>query len=173
MSDVAQVLADRRAEVEAEIAHLQRPTDESGGISFGKRVGDGTSIAVERLSQVAASDRLQALLADVMRAQQKLSEGTYGGVRDVRPTDPGRAPGGPALGCAVHHLPRRRPVALRPPASPKQCGVAPEEEGNAALLPRRTGGVMRRSVCSSCRRATFTGRCKRSSHLCERPIFPA
>ncbi len=78
MSDVAQVLADRRAEVEAEIAHLQRPTDESGGISFGKRVGDGTSIAVERLSQVAASDRLQALLSDVMRAQQKLSEGTYG-----------------------------------------------------------------------------------------------
>jgi DnaK suppressor protein len=78
MSDVAQVLADRRAEVEAEIALLQRPTDESGGISFGKRVGDGTSIAVERLSQVAASDRLQALLADVMRAQQKLAEGTYG-----------------------------------------------------------------------------------------------
>jgi len=71
MTDVAQVLADRRAEVEAEIAHLQRPADESGGISFGKRVGDGTSIAVERLAQVAASDRLQALLGDV-------SAGTYG-----------------------------------------------------------------------------------------------
>jgi DnaK suppressor protein len=75
---VAQVLADRRASVESEIATLQRPTDESGGISFGKRVGDGTSIAVERLSQVAASDRLQALLADVIRAQEKLAEGTYG-----------------------------------------------------------------------------------------------
>jgi len=77
-ADVARVLADRRAEVEAEIAQLQRPTDESGGISFGKRVGDGTSIAVERLSQVAASDRLQALLGDVMRAQQKVVDGTYG-----------------------------------------------------------------------------------------------
>ena len=78
VGDVARVLADRRAEVEAEIAQLQRPTDESGGISFGKRVGDGTSIAVERLSQVAASDRLQALLGDVMRAQQKVVDGTYG-----------------------------------------------------------------------------------------------
>ena len=29
MTDVAQVLADRRAEGEAEIAHLQRPADES------------------------------------------------------------------------------------------------------------------------------------------------
>jgi len=78
MTDVAQVLADRRAEVEAEIAHLQRPADESGGISFGKRVGDGTSIAVERLAQVAASDRLQALLGDVTRAQEKVAAGTYG-----------------------------------------------------------------------------------------------
>jgi DnaK suppressor protein len=75
---VAAVLADRRASLEGEIATLQRPADESGGISFGKRVGDGTSIAVERLSQVAASDRLQALLADVMRAQEKLTEGSYG-----------------------------------------------------------------------------------------------
>jgi DnaK suppressor protein len=91
MTDVEQVLIDRRAEVESEIAHLQRPADESGGISFGKRVGDGTSIAVERLSQVAASDRLQALLGDVMRAQQKLADGTYG-VCDTcgRPIPPDR-----------------------------------------------------------------------------------
>jgi DnaK suppressor protein len=76
--DVAGVLAERRASLESEIATLQRPADESGGISFGKRVGDGTSIAVERLSQVAASDRLQSLLADVIRAQDKLAEGSYG-----------------------------------------------------------------------------------------------
>jgi DnaK suppressor protein len=77
-AEVAQVLAQRRASLESEIATLQRPADESGGISFGKRVGDGTSIAVERLSQVAASDRLQSLLADVIRAQEKLADGTYG-----------------------------------------------------------------------------------------------
>jgi DnaK suppressor protein len=75
---IEQVLAERRAPVESEIATLQRPAEESGGISFGKRVGDGTSIAVERLAQVAASDRLQSLLADVIRAQEKLAEGTYG-----------------------------------------------------------------------------------------------
>ena len=48
------------------------PTDDQGGISFGKRVGDGTSLAVERLSQVAAHDRLQDMLADVVRAEQRL-----------------------------------------------------------------------------------------------------
>jgi DnaK suppressor protein len=48
------------------------------GISFGKRVGEGTSIAVERLSQIAAHDSLQATLGEVRRAEAKLAEGTYG-----------------------------------------------------------------------------------------------
>jgi DnaK suppressor protein len=53
------------------------PTD-SGGISFGKRVGDGTSIAVERLTQVAAHEQMLDQLAEVDRALVKLEEGTYG-----------------------------------------------------------------------------------------------
>lgn len=76
--DPATVLDSRRTELEAQLAALQTPAGDHGGISFGKRVGDGTSVAVERLSQVAAHDRLQAMLADVIRAQAKLVEGTYG-----------------------------------------------------------------------------------------------
>ena len=76
--DVRAVLAAKRTEIEAELAALQAPADESGGISFGKRVGDGTSIAVERITQVDAHDRLQAMLSDVVRAQTKLDDGTYG-----------------------------------------------------------------------------------------------
>jgi DnaK suppressor protein len=75
---VAVVLAQKRAELEAELAALTAPLGDQGGISFGKRVGDGTSMAVERLSQVAAHDRLQAQLADVRRAQAKLEASTYG-----------------------------------------------------------------------------------------------
>ena len=75
---VAEVLARKRAEVEAEMAGLTARPDQAGDISFGKRVGDGTSIAVERITQVAAHDRLRSVLAEVQRAQQKLAEGTYG-----------------------------------------------------------------------------------------------
>jgi DnaK suppressor protein len=76
--EVEAVLAAKRAALEGELAGLSAPSEDAGGISFGKRVGDGTSMAVERLSQVAAHDRLGALLADVRRAQQKLVEQTYG-----------------------------------------------------------------------------------------------
>jgi DnaK suppressor protein len=71
-------LAAKRAELEEALGRLAAPSTDEGGISFGKRVGDGTSIAVERLSQVAAHDRLQTMYADVCRAQSKLDDGTYG-----------------------------------------------------------------------------------------------
>ena len=78
MGDVAAVLAAKRAEVRAELDQLTTPAPDAGGISFGKRVGDGTSIAVERITQVAAHDRLQALLAEIDRAEAKLAEDSYG-----------------------------------------------------------------------------------------------
>jgi len=73
-----ELLGHKRAEVEAELSALSAPAEDSGDISFGKRVGDGTSIAVERITQVAAHDGLQEVLADVTRAEVKLDEGTYG-----------------------------------------------------------------------------------------------
>lgn len=78
MTDVDAVLAAKRAELEAEIATLTAPSADLGGIGFGKRVGEGTALAVERLSQVAAHERLVVLLAEVRRAQAKRDEGTYG-----------------------------------------------------------------------------------------------
>jgi DnaK suppressor protein len=75
---LAPALAEKRAELEAELAALSAPATDEGGISFGKRVGDGTSIAVERITQVAAHDGLGLLLAEVVRAEDKVAEGTYG-----------------------------------------------------------------------------------------------
>jgi DnaK suppressor protein len=71
-------LATKRAELESELDILVAPPPDAGGISFGKRIGDGTSIAVERLTQVAAHDHLGLLLTEVIRAQTKLAEGSYG-----------------------------------------------------------------------------------------------
>ncbi|HVQ86666.1 MAG TPA: TraR/DksA C4-type zinc finger protein [Actinomycetes bacterium] len=78
MSDVRAVLTVKREELEAELAALSAPAVDTGGISFGKRVGDGTSIAVERITQVAAHDGLQEVLADVNKALAALDDGTYG-----------------------------------------------------------------------------------------------
>jgi DnaK suppressor protein len=85
------ILAAKREELESELATLTAPSGDESGISFGKRVGEGTSMAVERLSQVAAHDQLQGLLADVTRAEAKLDDGSYGVCdRCGRPISPDR-----------------------------------------------------------------------------------
>lgn len=75
---VRAVLVAKQAELETELAHLSEPPSDTGGISFGKRVGDGTSVAVERLTQVAAHEQLGDTLTAVRRALAKLEDATYG-----------------------------------------------------------------------------------------------
>ncbi|HET9249198.1 MAG TPA: TraR/DksA C4-type zinc finger protein [Actinomycetota bacterium] len=77
--EVREVLERTRDELRAEIATLTAaPRDPMGAVSFGKRVGEGTSQAVERIAQVDAAKRLDAKLRDVERALEKQDEGTYG-----------------------------------------------------------------------------------------------
>jgi DnaK suppressor protein len=78
MNSIEAALEDKRVELEAELARISAPPGETSDISFGKRVGEGTSMAVDRLVQVAAHDKLQAVLADVTRALEKLDENSYG-----------------------------------------------------------------------------------------------
>jgi DnaK suppressor protein len=52
--------------------------DPDASVSFGKRVGDGTTEAVERLNRVGTARELEAMLRDVERALEKAEEGTYG-----------------------------------------------------------------------------------------------
>ena len=47
-------------------------------VSFGKRIGDGTTEAVERLNKVGTANSIAVTLADVERALEKLEDGTYG-----------------------------------------------------------------------------------------------
>ena len=77
--DVRPVLEATREALEAELAELTAaPRDPMGAVSFGKRVGEGTSQAIERITQVDAAKKLDAKLRDVHRALGKLDEGTYG-----------------------------------------------------------------------------------------------
>ena len=76
---VAEELRVRRGQLMAElgvVTTVERDPDAS--VSFGKRVGDGTTEAVERLNRVGTARELDAMLRDVDRALQKLEEGTYG-----------------------------------------------------------------------------------------------
>ena len=71
-------LEKKRARLTAEMARLSAPPEETGGISFGKRVGEGTSMAVDRLQEVAAHEKAHAVLQEVTRSLKKLDQGTYG-----------------------------------------------------------------------------------------------
>jgi DnaK suppressor protein len=76
---VAEELRVRRDQLMAElgvVTTVERDPDAS--VSFGKRVGDGTTEAVERLNRVGTARELDAILRDVDRALQKLEDGTYG-----------------------------------------------------------------------------------------------
>lgn len=50
----------------------------SGGISFGKRVGEGTSIAIERFADVAIHDQIVHQLTAVEAALVRVAGDTYG-----------------------------------------------------------------------------------------------
>jgi DnaK suppressor protein len=76
--DADSLLAEREAELEAQLAELTRPPEELGSISFGKRIGEGTSMAVDRLTAVSTQENLLALLDDVQRARRRVADGTYG-----------------------------------------------------------------------------------------------
>jgi DnaK suppressor protein len=76
---LARTLADKRRTLQAELGALTAiPRDPMAAVSFGKRIGDGTTEAVDRLNKVGAANAIASTLADVERAIQKLADSTYG-----------------------------------------------------------------------------------------------
>jgi DnaK suppressor protein len=72
-------LEEKRAALLEELGDLTAvPRDPMGNVSFGKRIGEGTTEAVERLNTTGAAKQLAAMLADVDRALAKFDDGTYG-----------------------------------------------------------------------------------------------
>jgi DnaK suppressor protein len=91
MDETRAALEAKLADIDEQMASMEQKPTEQGSISFGKRVGEGTSIAVDRLAQVAAHDQLQVTRADAVRALQKLDEGSYGACDACgKPIPPGR-----------------------------------------------------------------------------------
>ncbi|MEJ7876693.1 MAG: TraR/DksA C4-type zinc finger protein [Solirubrobacterales bacterium] len=71
-------LRSRLTEVDAQIADLTKPPERGGAIAFGKRVGEGTTQAIGRFTDVGIANDLQGIRERIERALVKLDEGTYG-----------------------------------------------------------------------------------------------
>ena len=72
-------LERRRAELVSELEVLTAvPSDPMGSVSFGKRIGEGTTAAIDRIEKVGTAAELQAMLDDVHAALVRIDEGTYG-----------------------------------------------------------------------------------------------
>lgn len=70
-------LVARRAEHSEELERLTAVSP-AGAVSFGKRIGEGTTAAIDRIEKVGAAADLPRMLRDAERAIGKLDEGSYG-----------------------------------------------------------------------------------------------
>jgi len=78
-AEVGAALRSRREALQGELHGLTtRPADATPSVGFGKRVGDGTTEAVERINTTAAARSIAASLAEADRALAKLDEASYG-----------------------------------------------------------------------------------------------
>lgn len=78
MNDARTRLEASRDEIDARLAGLSKTPERGSGISFGKRIGDGTVEAVSRLTDVGVGHNLELQRERIQRALDKLDAGTYG-----------------------------------------------------------------------------------------------
>ena len=78
LAEVEARLRARQADVGGRIAELTRPPEGGSGVQFGKRVGDGTTEAISRFTDVGVANDLEKISDRIERALAKIAEGTYG-----------------------------------------------------------------------------------------------
>jgi DnaK suppressor protein len=71
-------LKERLDSTRERLAELAKRPERGSALGFGKRVGDGTTEAVSRLTDIGVGDSLERVLARTERALAKLNDGSYG-----------------------------------------------------------------------------------------------
>jgi DnaK suppressor protein len=84
-------LEERRDRARGKLAGLTKTPERGAAQGFGKRIGDGTTEAISRLTDIGVGSSVETGLARTERALAKLDEGTYG-LCDVcgKPIEPAR-----------------------------------------------------------------------------------
>lgn len=71
-------LEDHRDLTRERIGALAKRPELGSAQGFGKRIGDGTTEAISRLTEIGVGQSLESTLARTERALEKLDEGSYG-----------------------------------------------------------------------------------------------
>jgi len=78
-ASIEEALRARLASLDEGLAELTAvPRDPMSAVSFGKRIGDGTTEAIDRMTKVGTAEQLDVMRTDVVRALAKIEDGTYG-----------------------------------------------------------------------------------------------
>lgn len=78
LEGVRRELQERRDRTQDRVADLAKRPERGSAQGFGKRIGDGTTEAISRLTEIGVGTSLEEGLARTDRALAKLDEGTYG-----------------------------------------------------------------------------------------------
>jgi DnaK suppressor protein len=78
LTQLRAALEAHRADTSARIAGLAKRPELGSAQGFGKRIGDGTTEAISRLTEIGVGQTLESTLTRIERALAKLDEGTYG-----------------------------------------------------------------------------------------------
>ena len=117
LAAIRRELEARRQSTRERVASLAERPELGAAQGFGKRIGDGTTEAISRLTDIGVGRSLETGLARTERALAKLDEGTYGICDGCgEPIPPARLRAMPdgvlCVACAAAerrvHAPRRR-----------------------------------------------------------------
>jgi len=73
------VLLKKRSEILAKVDQLgAHDPAEVANLGFGKRIGDATAYAVERMTDAYQARTIYATVTDINQALERIEEGTYG-----------------------------------------------------------------------------------------------
>lgn len=71
-------LDEKAMELRAKLAELTAPVDAETVIGFGKRIGDGTTQAIQQMGDASIAQNLAGTLDQVERAREKALDGSWG-----------------------------------------------------------------------------------------------
>jgi DnaK suppressor protein len=88
---IRRALGERRDDTHRRVALLAQRPELGSAQGFGKRIGDGTTEAISRLTEIGVGQSLESTLARTERALAKLDAGSYGSCDACgKPIAPGR-----------------------------------------------------------------------------------